>query len=307
MTTEVRDVLDQSEGSDLEVLYLAGTARSGSTVLSILLNASADLFSPGELSFFFRDVVLGNEVCSCGVPSASCPLWSTVLASSAKDWTDDVGGLERLTRSMDSHGAVPLHLLGLTRSGSLDRYCTTQIRLFRALSHASGARVIVDSSKYAARALALKRCLGGRMRILCLTRSPGGIIHSFLKPNRIEQRQSSVLFAAAYYSTVLAELRAMAAATGDVLEITYEELSRAPVATVERIERWGGWDLARTRRSLVDGDSFEVGHMVTANRVRKEGKIRFRPVREPGSPTLGARATARILSVWRSVLRFRRL
>lgn len=291
---------------DTEVLYIAGTARSGSTVLAILLNASPAVVSPGEVSFFFRDVALADKPCSCGESSSDCALWSYVLDACPAASVEEAERLERLTRSVDSHVAMPRHLLRLTRRQRLERYCAVQVRLFRAISESTGAGLIVDSSKYAARALALKRCLGTKIRVLCLTRSPRGVVNSFLKPNRLEQPQSSVPFAVAYYSTVLVQLRAMAMDSDDVLEITYEELSRDPVATVERIEAWGGWELARTRHMLKAGARFDVGHMVTGNRVRKEGEIRFRPERESSPASIGARIAARVLDAWRRVLGFRR-
>lgn len=298
----MRPVGDQA---GFDVLYIAGTARSGSTILAILLGAAPGVVAAGELSFFFRDVAPGRRTCSCRRATSECPLWSRVLAASG--WTArEITELNEVTRSIDAHKSVPGLALGMVSPTRLARYCEAHARVVGALQQASGAHVVVDSSKYVARALALGRCFGGRLRILCLTRRPEGVIHSFLKPNPVEQKRSSVRFAAAYYPAVLAQLRILTRAhAGPVLELSYERLCRDPTGTLAAIERWSGLDLSQPRERLMAGAAFDVGHLVTANRLRERGSVSFRPERGVDLAGRGARLTARLLEGWRRLLGFR--
>lgn len=62
------------------------------------------------------------------------------------------------------------------------------------------------------------------------------------------------------------------------LTIRFEDLSRDPVAVLTRIEDWSDISLARTRQTHTAAEVFRVGHIVTGNRLRKHGAVKFNPL-----------------------------
>jgi hypothetical protein len=134
---------------DFDVLYIAGTARSGSTVLAALLGTAPGVLAAGELTYFFRDVYLEERPCSCGATTAACPLWTTVRERCG--WgLDEARALNGLTRRIDAHRSLPRLAARLVPDATLRRYGAATGELFGALREITGTRVVVDSSKYVA-------------------------------------------------------------------------------------------------------------------------------------------------------------
>ena len=59
-------------------VYLAGSGRSGSTLLDLLLNNSEYVQSLGEVHRLNMIAKSGQDVCMCGQPIMACPFWSKV-------------------------------------------------------------------------------------------------------------------------------------------------------------------------------------------------------------------------------------
>lgn len=59
-------------------VFIVGSGHSGSTVLAMILGAHPEILALSEIAFFDRWIGL-NELCNCGVPVRSCPLWSKVV------------------------------------------------------------------------------------------------------------------------------------------------------------------------------------------------------------------------------------
>src|SRR5216684_384525 len=70
--------MTRSSRRGLQILYVAGVPRTGSTVLGHLLGDIPGVIFVGELNFFWRRFAHA-EVCSCGQPLPDCPFWSAVV------------------------------------------------------------------------------------------------------------------------------------------------------------------------------------------------------------------------------------
>ncbi len=73
----------------MRVIYIAGAAHSGSTLLDLMLNAHPDIVSVGEVLKLNRQLAYRDPErktyapCSCGAPSLlQCEFWSAVDAQS---------------------------------------------------------------------------------------------------------------------------------------------------------------------------------------------------------------------------------
>lgn len=143
----------------MKVLYVLGRGRSGSTVFANVLGELDGFFSGGEIRYFWDPVVLNGSSCGCGVPIRECVVWSHAL-----DRLSDVD-IEEVAQWQ--HAIVREHqtfkLLRYRRTSRwdvLEGYAAVMSRLYAALTEATGARVIVDSSKRPSYA-AFLRCVPG--------------------------------------------------------------------------------------------------------------------------------------------------
>jgi hypothetical protein len=288
-----------------EIFYIMGMGRSGSTILEVLLINSSGIMGVGEITHVVRDGFINDVVCSCGKRASKCDFWSKVRAS--VNWEQkELSSLAELFHSVEWHSRFLLVFFNLVSKATIEKYKDVNRQLFVAAKVVSGKSLIVDSSKYAARGLVLARSFPGKVKIICLTRSPVGLISSFRKTDAGEQKPKSLFSTVVYYVYVMFCLRAVKWRLGSkVLGVRYEELIKNPHETLKKIEKWAGIDLSETKKKLDMDELLEVGHIVTGNRLRTKGRVRFRP--GPGPEMVkssGVRIAVFFLELYRRLLGF---
>jgi hypothetical protein len=159
---------------------------------------------------------------------------------------------------------------------ALDRYCDALSRLYNAIRHASGAQLIVDSSKMASHALLLRRASGIELRVVHLVRDSRGVAYSVQK--RVEKpindgrftllpRHGPVSASVRYnvYNGLAAGLRTSGI---PFMRLRYEDLVDDPTASIDRILAFAGHSPADL--DFIDGRvaSLRGNHMVDGNPVR---------------------------------------
>lgn len=127
----------------VKVLYIAGTGKSGSTLLGKLLGQVEGFEDVGELVNLAAQLRRGAR-CGCGSPVASCELWPRVLERAQS------GGEGLCAARMAELKTRYLPLLSLPGAAAVLRRRHAQVaRLQRAVRDLTGARVVVDGSKSA--------------------------------------------------------------------------------------------------------------------------------------------------------------
>ncbi len=278
-----------------EILYVMGTGRSGTTILEVLLTNDDGITGTGELKHIFRDAFVRDLQCSCGRSGHQCELWARVLHTSG--WSrEDCETLRATVEQLEGHANFPSVYLGRTNQQLLDRYATASTTLFRSIARIMGSAVVVDSSKYPARALLLERLYPGKVKVLCITRSAQGLIAAFQKKNDGEQRPKGRIAVIVYFLYVLLCMRLVRLRLRDRCHVVrFEDLNRDPVRSLEEIERWSGYRLDTARAKTSSRDWFDVGHIMTGNRLRKKGRVKF----DPSAGKIGA-AQAKSIPAWLS-------
>ena len=245
------------------VLYIAGAARSGSTLISRTLGTFTGCANVGELKNIFAKSVLFNERCGCGSRFDACPFWRQVGQRAFGGWDKDhARRMVELRRIAVRRWYLPMLLLGSAETTphwrEAQEYVQTFGRLYRAISEVTGAAVIVDASKSPVHGIYMCRGRAADIRPLQLVRDPRGVAFSWSKeilvrpqadPNGIRPtmlvlsaRQAARMWSRAnFWGRVL---RTQARST----IVRYEDFIQAPVPC-----------LAQALRSL-DLDAPEIEH-----------------------------------------------
>jgi hypothetical protein len=177
--------LDRPRRVKPKVLYIGGYFRSGSTLLDRVLGQIDGFVSVGELRYVWDQGFEKNWLCGCGAAFRECPFWREVVERTYGGFDRvDVGEALRLKRSVDRMRHIP-RLASPWKSAAfrknLKRYSGNLGRFYEAIQGASGAEVIVDSSKDASYAYALANVADVDLRLVHLVRDSRAVAYSWLR------------------------------------------------------------------------------------------------------------------------------
>jgi hypothetical protein len=268
----------------ITVGFIAGTGRSGSTLLARMLGQLAGVVCVGEVRQIWRRGFLEDWTCGCGRPFSRCPFWTAVVAEAFGDGVD-AAGLARAEHQATRVRRLPRQLLGRRPGdgGGAPVLTDALARLYRAVQSVSGARVIIDSSKNPLYAGLLARVPGLELRMVHLTRDPRGAAYSWSRAKAAADRptEGGMDVMGAAKSSALWTLWNTAAERGGrhgpYLRVRYEDLVADPDPTVAGIATVLGIDPAP---DLVAEGAVELGvsHTVSGNADRLGvGTVVLRP------------------------------
>lgn len=169
------------------VLYIAGTGRSGSTVLANILGEVEGVFAAGEVRYLWQRGLTEGRLCGCGLPVRECPVWSRVLSSAGQlDDPERAGAIVSMLQRTGRIRNLPAVIAGtlVPRLDPAESHALAPARaalgdLYAAIAEVTGCRVIVDSSKLPAYANVLAATPGIDLRVVHLIRDPRGAAHSW--------------------------------------------------------------------------------------------------------------------------------
>lgn len=168
------------------VLYIAGTGRSGSTLLARLLGVHDGFLAVGELRYLWERGLAANHLCGCRAPFRSCPFWDEVL-------TRAFGGMEqaekldvpRLALAVDRVRHVPSLMVEGLRPAPFRRlladYGSILSSLYASILEVARGSVVVDSSKDASYAFVLDAVDGLDVSFVHLVRDSRAVAHSWTR------------------------------------------------------------------------------------------------------------------------------
>jgi hypothetical protein len=136
--------------SNLKLLFIVGPGRSGSTLLDHVLGQIEGFSSGGELRGLWR-----RGTCACGQPIEECEFWQRVLRETFGPQHVWLGVAEWIGLQYEHVRSRPAQLLSMrsaARSGADEsspvvRYVRKLDDLYKSVASATGARVLVDSTK----------------------------------------------------------------------------------------------------------------------------------------------------------------
>lgn len=168
----------------MKVIYIAGVSRSGSTLLGRVLSQNENAVFVGEARALPGQI---SSKCGCGEKVRKCRFWSRVLDAVDIDAVRQARNAFRVRDLVFWHPEVNIPLRQLTE-------------YYRAIQRESGARVIVDSSKFPSYLFCLSESPGIDVRVLHLVRDPRAIAHSWWKRPIREDKQNTPITKRSYES-----------------------------------------------------------------------------------------------------------
>jgi hypothetical protein len=169
----------------LNVVYVAGAGRSGSTVLDRILGTIPGTVSTNELNRIWIDGFADNKQCSCGAKFSECVFWRSVVAEAfGSAEKSEAARMQNIWTAVDRSRHF-LQLLAPVKSAAfkkrLREYQDVLRRLYFAIAKVSGAETIVDSSKIPSGALILKGVPDLDVHVIHLVRDARACVYAWQK------------------------------------------------------------------------------------------------------------------------------
>lgn len=250
-----------------ELIYIAGSGHSGSTLLNMLLDSHEEISGLGEIHRF--SLAIKNDIkpllCSCGKTVLVCPFWVEIIDTLLDDYSISRGELndfrtttaDFMPRDVDSQylnksNNEKLYPISLNRIAMVigsfwlwnmvkrispevnANYAAIQnsLHLFDAVRKAKGTPIIVDSTKNPTRLKGLFLLKDGNLFIIHLIRDGRAVCYSRMRREAVSMEESAKIW--------LAEQRKLHLVMHDIPEsaiykIHYEELAANPEEVLEKI------------------------------------------------------------------------
>lgn len=274
----------------LNVIYVMGAGRSGSTILGVALGNCQNVFYAGELEAWLRRAGIPNFT---GAERAK--FWSAVRR--------DVGGDDLFGDKAWRHLEYSLGLFRVHgwpgRRRLRPRYREITEALYRAIASTAQVTHIVDTSHYPLRAHEIHRLRGPNFYLIYLVRDPLSVAASFKRQDVTNPSKSFIATNAYLYLTHLLSVFVFLHHRADRrLLLRYEDFSAAPESMLRRILDW-----ADASAPLPDLGALKTGIPFQGNRLLDSDVIALRPGSVPALPrSCGSHLTRLLQLPWTLVL-----
>jgi len=232
----------------VKVLFIAGSGRSGSTILSRILGQFDGFFFAGEICKIWRYGLMENRICGCGLPFKECSFWTNIIDNAfgglGKINGQEIYGLRQRSAYMRH---IPLMLIpkGMSLlSPQFQRFQNVLEKLYHSIQSQVGCKVIVDCSKSASYGYILNSIESIDMYIVHLVRDPRGVANAKLEkklyqPNNgtpVYTGQADVFKSAIIWDVQNFAIEAFWKKLGErYIRIHYEDFCNHPEDSVSRI------------------------------------------------------------------------
>lgn len=180
-----------------QVIYIAGTMRSGTTVLGQVLASHPGALLIGETKPLMLDPNPERK-CDCGASFGTCTYWRYVINAVDKD------ALRASAREVFRIRAIPALLLSVRSHGDRGLRAEPAVEVLRRIAAAAEGAVAVDTSKSPVGVL-LWKLAGADVHVVHVIRSPRAVADAQACPSREsglpqETRVKSFLVWVVYHS-----------------------------------------------------------------------------------------------------------
>ncbi len=251
-----------------------GCARSGSTLTGILLGNNISILDVGELVDFPK---LRGKPNGYGIDTANFHFWEKVKKYPPKTKETNYSELYSISKKIESNKNFFLNYFNFTHSKLVKAYKKYINDIFDSIFEISGKSVIIDSSKYAGRALALLKYLDKDIHIIYLVRNPIGVVESFSKKDTMQGTLNFFVANAYYfYINLICVLTVLKAGKTRCIKVKYENLVLNTEEELKRIQSICNIDLSQSVKMIKDNEPFKSEFIFNGNRMRLDKEIRVK-------------------------------
>jgi hypothetical protein len=280
--------MSQNPTNQVKVLFIAGSGRSGSTLLDMLLGQIHGFYSTGELRFIWSRGFGQNQLCGCGKPFRECEFWTQVVKEAFGGFEDiNYARIEELREIAERR--IPKGLSSRNKSELLapyQEYFEACRNLYQAIQKISGCEFIIDSSKNTAHGFILANISQIDLFTIHLIRDSRAVAYSWrrekVRPEVYwEQRfmgQRKLLTSATRWNTLLASGEKLQQLSKQYALLRYEDLVQNPKNGLLRL--FSELGIAQPSLDFIDGfhANLKTSHTVSGNPVRFTNKeINIKP------------------------------
>lgn len=230
---------------DIKVLFIAGSGRSGSTLLERMLGQIDGLVSVGEIRHFWRQD-FNKELCGCGRLFRECPFWTAVFKEAFGSQKINFQEIMALRQRVDRIRYLP-HMLSpwqpLSYKEDKKKYTDILIALYQAIQKVSGSKIIIDSSKDVSSYYLLSTLTEIELHVIHLVRDSRAVAYSWQRkrkqPHVINRTSYMPVFSPRhsawewFYRNILTEVGKVKAQS--YYRLRYVDLIREPAASIKFI------------------------------------------------------------------------
>jgi len=272
--------MSQDNTNQVKVIFVAGSGRSGSTLLDMLLGQINGLHSTGELRFIWSRGFAENQLCGCGKPFRECEFWSEVVKEAFGGFENidhvRIEELRKGTEHLVSDG-LPVKSELFTPYKDYFEACRN---LYQAIYKISGCEYIVDSSKNTAHGFVLSNIPQIDLYTAHLIRDSRAVAYSWrrekIRPEIYwEQKfmgQRKLLTSAIRWNSLQRLSEKLQQTSKAYTLLRYEDLVKAPKISLQGLFTHLG--IEQPSLDFLDGlhANLRTSHTVSGNPVRFTNK-----------------------------------
>jgi hypothetical protein len=213
------------DNETIRILYIAGSGRSGTTIMARLLGELEGFVNVGEAARYLFDANLRarNAPCGCGDAVSDCAFWREIIGAIPPELPHRGAKLIRMRHFasllMRGKGSgFPAEFADIPRALE---------EVYRTIVRNTSCRVVVDSSKNPANALMLSLLPSVELHVLHVVRNPQNVVASWgRKKGYLATHPAHRVIAWWWSYNLLSEALKFRAQT--YRRIRYEDFARAP-------------------------------------------------------------------------------
>lgn len=249
----------------MKIIYLLGAGRSGTTLMATVLNSNPQIQTVGEMHQFIEHMN-NNKPCSCGLSLEECEVWKPIVKEMNKGNLNFYKIQQELT-TKESHKNIPRLLL---KNKGDTAYLNVHQKIFSLLVENTNKTWLLDSSKYIARYILLRKSKELKVKGIYVVRDVRGVINSFSKQ---VQTSKSPIGTIIYYILINFFGEVVCRFDKDILKIKYEDFVSEPQKFSNKIYRHV-FDKSEVDYTLPE--LFEIPHIIGGNRMKSNKSIAIR-------------------------------
>ena len=248
------------------IIYLLGAGRSGTTLIATVLNNNSFIHTLGEMHQFLEYIEHENK-CSCGETVSDCIYWGNILNRLKNEGIISSIDYQQFEKK-EKHKNIPKLLL---KKNPDIAYLELHEGIFQVINESHQEQWVLDSSKYLARYLLLKRSNKLKIKGIYIVRDVRGVVTSFKKKVQTSRKPLSAIF---YYLLINIFAQIISWTDKGVIKIRYEDFVQKPEENIKYIfQKALNFELDNFSMP----DNFEMPHIIGGNRMKSNKQIQIRP------------------------------